>query len=108
MKIRRFVRGSDDISWSSFVEVDVDEFRKGMGDPEFSDEGMFLAEEQGQVVGVINAHISPSYNRFCMIRNFTVNDKYWDSVAPSLLGAALQSFRERGAPAVETCFPEQS
>ena len=102
--IRRFVRGLDDSALADLTGVDLNEFRESMLDPEFSDVGMFVAEINKQVVGIANAHISPSHPEFCVLRDFKVKTAYWDSVAPLLLEAALSSFTQRNAKGVETCF----
>lgn len=106
MAIRRFVKGIDDSLWASFLKIDLEEFRLSMLDPEFSEEGMLIAEIDGEVVGVVNAHISLSYPKFCVLRNFKVLKAHWCSVASDLLDAALDSFSQRGASLVELCLPE--
>lgn len=106
MLIRQFVKGIDDSLWASFLEIALEEFRLSMLDPEFSEDGMLIAEINGQVVGVINAHISPSCPKFCVLRNFKVLKNHWHYVAGDLLDAALGSFSQRGARIVKACFPE--
>jgi len=106
MHVRRFRKGVDDLLWTSFLKIDPEEFRQSMLNPEFSEDGMLIAEINGQIVGVINAHISPSYPKFCVLRNFKVLKNHWHSVADNLLGAALDSFSQRGARLVKACFPE--
>lgn len=106
MLIRRFVKGTDDLLWASFSKTDLELFRLFMLDPEFSEDGMFIAEIDGKAVGVINAHISPSYPKFCVIRNFKVLGNHWNQVAGSLVDNVLDSFLQRGARIVKACFPE--
>ncbi len=106
MLIRRFIKGTDDLLWASFSKIDLEQFRLFMLDPEFSEDGMFIAEIDGKAVGVINGHISPSYRKFCVIRNFKVLEDHWDQVAGSLVDNALDSFLRRGARIVKVCFPE--
>jgi len=79
-----------------------------MLDPEFNEDGMLIAEINGQVVGVVNAHISPSYPKFCVLRNFKVLKNHWRPVANNLLDVALESFSKRGARLVKACFPEMA
>ena len=45
MIIRRFVKGLDDSAWANLTGVDSNEFRESMLDLEFSDVGMFVANE---------------------------------------------------------------
>lgn len=106
--IRRFVKGLDDLTWANLKGVDLNEFKQSMYGPEFSEVGMVVAETNNQVVGTVNAHISPSHPRFCVLRDFKVKDAYWDSVASLLLEAALNSFAQRNAKVLETCFSEQA
>lgn len=108
MIIRRFVRGIDDSAWAELAQVNLGEFRASMLDPEFSDLGMYVAEIKKKVVGIANAHISPSQPRFCVLRSFNVRDDYRDMVASSLLDVALKSLGERSAEAVETRVPEDA
>jgi len=106
--IRRFQKGLDDSAWAELAQVNPGEFEESMIDPEFSDVGMYVAEVKKKVVGIANAHISPSYPRFCVLRSFNVKDDYWDMVASPLLDAALKSLAERNAKAVETRVPEDA
>ena len=108
MKVRRFVRGMDELAWATLTGLDWSEFRELMSDPEFDDEGMLVGEIDGQVVGIVNAHISPSYPKFCVLRDFRVEDEHWTIVAPFLLDAALNSFVQRNANIAEACFPEEA
>ena len=68
-----------------------------MRDPEFNEDEMLIAEINEQVVGVINAHFSPSHSKFCVLRNFEVLEKHWHQVASGLQETLLDSFSHRGA-----------
>jgi len=103
--IRRFTKGVDDSAWAELAQVNLDDFKASMLDPEFNDVGMYVAEIKKRVVGIVNAHISPSYPRFCVLRSFNMRDDYWDMVASSLFDVALKSLAERSAEAVETRVP---
>lgn len=100
--------GADDAAWASLIRLDLDEFKESMSDPEFSAAGMQVAEVDKRIVGTANAHISPSHREFCVLRNFTAKQELWNAVAPQLLDAALNSFIERNARAVQARASEEN
>ena len=98
--IREFQRDTDAAAWAELKQANLNEFEASMLDPEFSATGMYVAEVDGKIVGIANAHMSPSHHEFCVLRDFKVKEEYWRVVSPSLLDTALNSLIGRGAKVV--------
>jgi hypothetical protein len=89
--IREFVKELDDSAWADLEGIGLDEFRESMNNPEFSFEGTLVAEIDGQIVGIVDAHVSPSFSEFCVLRTFKVKNGWWNLVAQPLLDAAFHN-----------------
>ena len=101
-------QGTGDSAWADLEDIGLGELKESMRDPEFSLEGMLVAEIDGQIAGIVDAHISPSFSEFCVLRILKVKSGYWNLAAQSLLDAALNSSAKRNAKIVEACLPEEA
>ena len=115
LNIRRFVQGKDEGVWSSVWNKtfrDFDEFRsKSVEDvlmseknPAFDATGMFIAELDGEPVGIVNARVDKmreEKKRF--IRMLGVVPEYRRrGIGRALAEKAIESLRERGMQTAET------
>jgi len=115
LKIRRFVQGRDEGVWTSVWNrsfTDFDEFRTmsvedmlmSEKNPAFDAEGMFIAEFDGEPVGVVNARVDKMREeKKGFIRMLGVVPEHRrKGIGRALAEKAIESLRERGMQTVET------
>jgi mycothiol synthase len=114
LKIRRFVQGRDEEGWvrvrnAAFKEYEddrqiaVDEFRISEKAPDFDVEGRFIAELDGEPIGIIHAHVDKKREeKKGFIRSFGVVPKFrGKGVEEKLADVALGELKDRGMEVVQ-------
>jgi len=115
LNVRRFVQGRDEGVWVSvwneaFKEFDdfrtfsVEDMRISEKSPTFDAAGMFIAELDGEHVGIVNAYVDKMREeKKGFIRTLGVVPKHRrKGIGRSLAERAIESLKERGMQTVET------
>lgn len=114
MKTKRFVQGRDEEDWirvwnAAYKEYDdlrqitVDEFKVAETAPEFDPKGRFIAELNGQPIGIIHAHIDKlREEKKSFIRSFgIIPDFRGRGIEEELVKLALNELKIRGMETVQ-------
>jgi len=113
-KIRRFVQGRDEDAWVSvfnkvfsefddFRSITVEDMLTSENSPTFDAAGMFIAEPEGEPVGIVNAYVDKMrQEKKGFIRMLGVVPEYRRrGIGRALAEKAMESLRERGMETVE-------
>jgi ribosomal protein S18 acetylase RimI-like enzyme len=113
-KIRRFVQGRDEDAWVSvfnkvfrefddFRSITVEDMLMSETSPTFDAAGMFIAELEGEPVGIVNAYVDKMRKeKKGFIRMLGVVPEYRRrGIGRALAEKAMESLRERGMETVE-------
>jgi len=114
LKIRRFVQGRDEGVWVSvwnrgfrefedFRSITVEDMLQSEKSPTFDATGMFIAELDGEPVGIVNAHVDKMREeKKGFIRMLGVVPEHRRrGVGRALAEKAVESLKERGMQTVE-------
>jgi len=114
LKIRRFVQGRDEDVWVSvwnrafrefedFRSITVEDMLKSEKNPTFDATGIFIAELDGESVGIVNAYVDKlREEKKGFIRMLGVVLEYRRrGVGRALAEKAIESLRERGMQTIE-------
>ena len=114
MKTKRFVQGRDEEDWvrvwnAAYKEYDdlrqitVDEFKVAETAPEFDPKGRFIAELNGQPIGIIHAHIDKlREEKKSFIRSFGIIPEFRGrGIEEELVKLALNELKTRGMETVQ-------
>lgn len=114
LKTRRFVQGRDEEDWvrvwnAAYKEYDdlrqmaVDEFKVAEKAPEFDPKGRFIAELDGQPVGIIHAHVDRlRKEKKGFIRSFGIIQEFRGKrIENELVEIALKELKNRGMKIVQ-------
>jgi len=114
LNIRGFVQGTDEAVWVSvwnrafnefddFRSISVDDMINSEKSPIFDAEGRFIAELDGQAIGIVNAYVDKMREeKKGFIRTLgVVPENRGKGIGRALAEKALQSLRERGMQTAE-------
>lgn len=114
LKTRRFIQGRDEEDWvrvwnAAYKEYDdlrqmtVDEFKVAEKAPEFDPKGRFIAELDGQPVGIIHAHVDKlRKEKKGFIRSFGIIPEFRGKrIENELVEIALKELKNRGMKIVQ-------
>jgi ribosomal protein S18 acetylase RimI-like enzyme len=114
LKIRRLVLGRDEGVWASvwnraftefddFRSVSVDDVLKAQKNPAFDASGLFIAELDGESVGIVNAYVDKMREeKKGFLRMLGVVPEYRRrGIGRALAEKAVESLKERGMQTVE-------
>lgn len=115
LNIRRFVQGSDEGVWASlwnrafkefedFRSISAEDTLMREKNPSFDASGMFIAELDGEPVGIVNAYVDKMREeKKGFIRVLGVVPEYRrNGIGRTLAEKAIESLKERGMQTVET------
>lgn len=119
IKIRRFIQDKDEENWlrirnEAYKEYDdfrpatIEDMKKAERSPNFDPTGMFIAEYNGQPVGIINAFIDKKRKeKKGFIRTLGVLPEFRrKGIGKTLMKKAIESLKERGMEEAETWTQE--
>ena len=114
LKTKRFVQGRDEEDWVSvwnaaykeyddLRQITVDEFKVAEKAPEFDPEGRFIAELDGQPVGIIHAHVDKlRKEKKGFIRSFGIIPEFRGrGIEKELAETALKELKSRGMEIIQ-------
>lgn len=115
LKIRRFVQGEDEAVWNSvwnrsftdfgeFRSMSVEDMLMKEKNPSFDVAGMFIAELDGEPVGIVNARVDKRRKEkkgFIRVLG-VVPEHRGKGIGRAMAERAVESLRERGMQTVET------
>jgi len=115
LKIRPFKKGFDEEAYVSIYNaafgdyedirsITVEEMKKMEKAPSFSQEGMFIAEWNGETAGMVSAYIDKlREEKKGFVQNLGILPKFRrKGIAAKLLETALESLKKRGMTVAET------
>ena len=115
LKIRRFVQGEDEAAWVSvwnavygtrwdWRPMSVEEMLALEKSPDFDAEGKFIAEREGQPVGIVFAYVDKlRKEKKGFVRSFAVIPAYrGQGIEEKLADTALEELQKRGMKVVQS------